>query len=273
MEAYGDDLDEEEVEAEVGVAIPATLAILGICFIACALLCWPVCRRCLDSSRKFGILAAMLKHGLGASEVPASIAAWCWSALMTTVGLSATMIAMTRPGSAHSGLRLDDSCSSGAGHRVCPCRLPAAALRRPDHRAARSRHAPTWRQRPKALQNPKELRRRRAVGAARPGFKPMGRPPVSAFCPTRSLGRPIAGHVAAAQPVFARPSHAWQRDRRPRVMGDGGAAAGQAADPAMGQDPCGLVWLVLHRHPPLQHRGRSESSCAPGSRGGRTRAS
>jgi multicomponent K+:H+ antiporter subunit D len=38
MEAYGDDMDEEEAEEEVGVAIPATLAVLGICFACCAIL-------------------------------------------------------------------------------------------------------------------------------------------------------------------------------------------------------------------------------------------
>jgi multicomponent K+:H+ antiporter subunit D len=97
MEVYGDDLDEEEVEAEVGVAIPATLVILGICFTACAVLLAGM-PPLSGFVAKFAILTALLNpQGLGASEGPISIAAWCLVTLMILSGLAA-MIAMTRAG-------------------------------------------------------------------------------------------------------------------------------------------------------------------------------
>jgi multicomponent K+:H+ antiporter subunit D len=97
MEVYGDDLDEEEVEAEVGVAIPATLVILGICFTACAVLLAGM-PPLSGFVAKFAILTALLNpQGLGVSEGTISIAAWCLVTLLIFSGLAA-MIAMTRAG-------------------------------------------------------------------------------------------------------------------------------------------------------------------------------
>ena len=50
MEAYGDDMDEEDIEEEVGVTIPATLAILGSLLCRLRHCCWPACRRFQASS-------------------------------------------------------------------------------------------------------------------------------------------------------------------------------------------------------------------------------
>ena len=48
-EVYGEDDDRDEDEDKVGIAIPATMAILGLAFIGCALSS-PDCRRSPDSS-------------------------------------------------------------------------------------------------------------------------------------------------------------------------------------------------------------------------------
>ncbi|RUM99288.1 monovalent cation/H+ antiporter subunit D [Pseudaminobacter arsenicus] len=95
-EAYGDDLDDEEEEEEVGVAIPATLAILGICFAGCGLLLAGM-PPLSGFIAKFALLTAMMNpEGFGAGGViPAMI--WALVALLILSGLSA-MIAMTRAG-------------------------------------------------------------------------------------------------------------------------------------------------------------------------------
>ena len=89
-EAFGDMEAEAEPEEEIGLAIPATLAILGLSFAACALLIagLPPLPGFLA---KFALLASLLA---GAS-VPA--AGWALLALLILSGL-ATVIAMGRTG-------------------------------------------------------------------------------------------------------------------------------------------------------------------------------
>lgn len=97
MEAYGDDMDEDEVEEEVGVAIPGTLAILGICFAGCALLIAGL-PPFSGFIAKFALISAMFNPGgLGGAEAAISAAAWGLAALLLVSGLSG-MIAMARMG-------------------------------------------------------------------------------------------------------------------------------------------------------------------------------
>ena len=94
MEAYGD-ADDDEQEKEEGVAVPGTLAVLGLCFCLCAMLLsgLPPLSGFLA---KFAIL-----HGLFDPEASASTAAsgaqWTYVALLILSGLAA-MIAMNRIG-------------------------------------------------------------------------------------------------------------------------------------------------------------------------------
>ena len=94
MEAYGD-ADEDEEEKEEGVAVPGTLAVLGLCFCLCAMLLsgLPPLSGFLA---KFAIL-----HGLFDPEAGAGTAAtgaqWTYVALLILSGLAA-MIAMNRIG-------------------------------------------------------------------------------------------------------------------------------------------------------------------------------
>lgn len=96
MEAYGDDMDEDDVEEEVGVTIPATLAVLGTCFACCGLLLAGL-PPLSGFIAKFAILTALFNpQGIGAeSSIPA--AAWVLIALIILSGLSA-LIAMMRAG-------------------------------------------------------------------------------------------------------------------------------------------------------------------------------
>lgn len=97
MEAYGDD-EEEDDEEEVGVVLPATLAILGTCFaiVAILLIGLPPFSGFIA---KFLILTAVF-NGDGTAPtlaMPVSPASWALIALILLSGLSA-LIAMTRTG-------------------------------------------------------------------------------------------------------------------------------------------------------------------------------
>jgi multicomponent K+:H+ antiporter subunit D len=103
MEAYGEGDDDDVQHEEVGVAIPATVALLGGSFIACALLLagLPPLSGFIG---KFGMMAAMLD--LNGTAV--GVSAWLLIGLLTVSGL-ATLIAMTRTGITSFWARLDDS--------------------------------------------------------------------------------------------------------------------------------------------------------------------
>jgi multicomponent K+:H+ antiporter subunit D len=96
MEAYGDDMDEDDVQEEVGVTIPATLAVLGSCFAGCALLLagLPPLSGFIG---KFAILSALFNpEGPGQGGSVAGTA-WALVTVIILAGLSA-LIAMTRTG-------------------------------------------------------------------------------------------------------------------------------------------------------------------------------
>ncbi len=90
-EFYGEE-DQQGVPEEVGMAIPAAMAMLGLAFIGCALV---VCGLPPLSGfiAKFALLAAALNPHAG----PVSGAAWVFLVLLILSGLAA-LIAMTRGG-------------------------------------------------------------------------------------------------------------------------------------------------------------------------------
>lgn len=99
QEAFGEGEEDEEIEAEVGVTIPGTLAILGISFGLCAILLagLPPLPGFLA---KFAMLTATFNpQGLGAPGADAGIgsAGWWFAGLLIMSGLSA-LIAMSRAG-------------------------------------------------------------------------------------------------------------------------------------------------------------------------------
>lgn len=102
MEAYGEG-DEEEADGEVGVAIPATIALVGGSFIGCGLLLAGL-PPLPGFIAKFGMMAAMFQKD-GATVDPTT---WAFVGLLTLSGL-ATVIAMTRTGIASFWARMDDS--------------------------------------------------------------------------------------------------------------------------------------------------------------------
>lgn len=95
MEAYGD-TDEEKAEDEVGTVIPATLAVLGICFAGCTILLAGL-PPLSGFVAKFALLTALVnKGGLGAAYAVSTVS-WALVALLIVSGLAA-MIAMVRAG-------------------------------------------------------------------------------------------------------------------------------------------------------------------------------
>jgi multicomponent K+:H+ antiporter subunit D len=92
-EAYGeDDIDDEE--EEVGVAIPATMGMLGIAFIGCALVIAGL-PPLSGFIAKFALLTAVLNPAGSAEGV--RTASWALLAILILSGLAA-VIAMTRAG-------------------------------------------------------------------------------------------------------------------------------------------------------------------------------
>ncbi|MBN9026965.1 MAG: monovalent cation/H+ antiporter subunit D [Rhizobiales bacterium] len=96
MDAYGDDMEEEEAEEEIGVAIPATLVILGICFASCGLLLagLPPLSGFIG---KFAILTAVFNPNGLTQGSTLSLASWVFAGLLVISGLAA-MISITRSG-------------------------------------------------------------------------------------------------------------------------------------------------------------------------------
>ena len=92
MEAYGDG-EAQQVEEE-GVMMPGTMAILGTCFAACAILLsgLPPLSGFIS---KFAMLSAMM--GTGAIGTPPGAAVWTLVVLVILSGVAA-LVAMTRVG-------------------------------------------------------------------------------------------------------------------------------------------------------------------------------
>jgi multicomponent K+:H+ antiporter subunit D len=93
MEAYGD-ADTDEPQEGDGVTMPGTLAILGICFAACAILLSGL-PPLSGFIAKFAMLSAMM--GTGAIGVPPTAAVWTLIVLVILSGVAA-LISMTRVG-------------------------------------------------------------------------------------------------------------------------------------------------------------------------------
>jgi multicomponent K+:H+ antiporter subunit D len=93
MEAYGD-AEEDEPEEGDGVTMPGTMAILGTCFAACAILLSGL-PPLSGFIAKFAMLSAMM--GTGAIGVPPTFAVWALIILVILSGV-ASLISMTRAG-------------------------------------------------------------------------------------------------------------------------------------------------------------------------------
>jgi multicomponent K+:H+ antiporter subunit D len=93
-EAYGE--DEGEVDETVGIAIPATMAMLGLAFIGCALVIAGL-PPLSGFIAKFALLTAALNHSGGAQGSPVPLASWALLVVLILSGVAA-LIAMTRAG-------------------------------------------------------------------------------------------------------------------------------------------------------------------------------
>ena len=93
MEAFGDG-DEDEPEESDGVTMPGTLAILGTCFAACAILLSGL-PPLSGFVAKFAMLTAVM--GAGAQDTPPTAAVWALIVLIIVSGIAA-LISMTRAG-------------------------------------------------------------------------------------------------------------------------------------------------------------------------------
>jgi len=90
-ELYGDDVDEETL-TEVGIAVPVTLALLGLAFIFCALIIAG-----LPPLSGFVAKFALLGAALNGSGGTISVAAWAFLTILILSGFAA-LIALTRAG-------------------------------------------------------------------------------------------------------------------------------------------------------------------------------
>ncbi len=96
MEAFGYQDEETENEEIVGVVIPRTLAVLGTCFAACAILLIGL-PPLSGFIAKFVILSALFNPDMLSQATNISAASWWFTALLILSGL-ATLIAMSRSG-------------------------------------------------------------------------------------------------------------------------------------------------------------------------------
>ena len=131
MELYGD-IDEDELhdEQDVGIAIPATIAILGGSFVGCALLLSGL-PPMAGFIAKFAMLTGMLNAGPSAVANDAiAPSAFVLAALLLLSGLAA-VIAMTRTGITTFWARLDSSVPRVAADRGDARRHASPVLSRP----------------------------------------------------------------------------------------------------------------------------------------------
>ncbi|MEN3931445.1 monovalent cation/H+ antiporter subunit D [Microvirga sp. W0021] len=91
MEAFAEDDDDKVFDDDIGVATPGTIAVLGICFISCALLIAGL-PPLSGFIAKFALLKAVFSYGAVITTV-----SWVFMALLILSGLAA-LIAMTRAG-------------------------------------------------------------------------------------------------------------------------------------------------------------------------------
>lgn len=96
MEAFGYQDEETENEEIVGVAIPRTIAVLGTCFAACAILLIGL-PPLSGFIAKFVILSALFSPDTASQATDITAISWGFTALLILSGL-ATLIAMSRSG-------------------------------------------------------------------------------------------------------------------------------------------------------------------------------